>query len=128
MRTPVETVHEWFDRFAVGDVAGAAAILAEDAPISVVATTEVAGVRGFDAFLAWYASRRETYGESFGFTLDELLCGPRHACALITLTREDARRRITWQQVAVYDVEDGVITAIRAYEGPENATTPERGV
>ena len=127
MKTPVETVREWFDRFAVGDVGSAAALLAEDAPVSVMATTELVDLRGFEAFVGWYARRRAAYGESFAFTLDELLCGPRHACALITLTREEAGRRISWQQVALYDVEAGVITAIRAFEGPEDATV-EAGV
>lgn len=34
------------------------------------------------------------------------------------MSRTDEGQRTEWRQVAVYAVEDGVITAVRAYEEP----------
>lgn len=76
-------------------------------------------LRGFEAFLEWYGSRRARYTD-FSYRVDELLGGERYAGALITLTRRENGQVIEWRQVAVYEVEEAVIAEIRGYEEPED--------
>ena len=77
---------------------------------------EQACLHGFDAFLAWYEQRRERFGESFDYRVDDLQSGGDHAAALITLIRATGGRRQEWRQVAVYHVVDGLIVEARTYE------------
>jgi ketosteroid isomerase-like protein len=119
MRTPIETVSEWFDCFARGDLAAARRLFAADGVFYVFASGKATEIRGYDQFLDWYGRRRESLGDSFEYRVDELLAGDRHAAALITLSRIAAGRRFEWRQVAVFEVQGGVITEARAYEEAE---------
>lgn len=62
-RTAVETVSEWFDCFARGDLAAARRLFAADGVVYVFGD-ETAELHGFDEFVAWYGGRREALGES----------------------------------------------------------------
>ena len=118
--SPFDAVEEWFACFARSDLAGARRLLADDALIALFASEEEqVELRGFEEFVAWYARRRELFGGSFEYRVEELLPGDRYAVALITLSRAAEGRRSEWRQVAVYAVEDGVITALRGYEEPQ---------
>lgn len=120
MASPFDAVREFFASFDRGDLAGARRLLADDAVIRLfVSGEDEVELRGFDEFVSWYSRRRELLEDSFEYRVEELLPGDRYAVALITLSREADGRRTNWRQVAVYAVEDGVITALRGYEEPQ---------
>jgi ketosteroid isomerase-like protein len=106
--TPIEVVRAWFAAHAAGDLDAARALLADDAPMEMPDAT----VRGFDAFMTWYEARRASEGASFGYEVVDVLGGERHAAAVLRMTAAGA----TWRQVAVYEVEDGRIARLTAYE------------
>ncbi len=118
--SPANVLEQFFGCFESGDFAGAGALVARDAAISIFGADEApVELRGLEEFLTWYSRRRELLGDSFEYRVEELLPGERHAVALITLSRVADGRRIEWRQVAVYDVGDGRITALRGYEEPQ---------
>lgn len=120
MPSPANVLEQFFGCFESGDFAGAGALVARDAAISIFGADEApVELRGLEEFLTWYSRRRELLGDSFEYRVEELLPGERHAVALITLSRVADGRRIEWRQVAVYDVGDGRITALRGYEEPQ---------
>lgn len=106
---PAEVLERWFAAHSAGDLRAARALLTADAPIRVPGQELI----GFDGLMSWYAERAKSLGENFGYELLDLLTGRRHVAAVLALT--DGTR--SWQQVALYTVEDGLITAITAYEG-----------
>lgn len=116
-RTAIETVSQWFSCFARGDLTAARELFAPDGVFHVFAD-DATEIHGFAEFVAWYGRRRSLLGESFDYRVEELLAGSRHAVALLTLGRTAEGGRIEWRQVAVYRVDDGVITEVRAYEEP----------
>ena len=69
-------------------------------------------VEGFDGLMKWYAERTAAFGPSFRYDLVDLLEGQNHVAAVLELS--DGSR--SWQQVAVYEVHGGRITAVTAYE------------
>lgn len=117
---PVEVVREFFACFDRGDLARAGQLVADDAVITLfVSGEDPVELRGFEKFVSWYSRRRELLGDSFSYRVDELLPGNRHAVALIALSCGADARRTNWRQVAVYTVDEGVITAIHGYEEPQ---------
>ncbi len=120
MACAFDAVMEFFACFDHGDLVRARRLLADDAVVALfVSGEELVELRGFDEFVSWYSRRREFLGDSFEYRVEELLPGDRYAVALITLCREVDGRPTNWRQVAVYEVEDGVITALRGYEEPQ---------
>ncbi len=85
----------------------ARALMADDAVVSVPG----AEVSGFDAFMDWYARRRSAL-PAFQYEVLDILGGERHAAAVIRLT--DGSR--AWRQVAVYEIAEGRIISMAAYE------------
>ena len=122
MPSPLEAVQEFFACFDRGDLARAGQLVADDAVITLFLPEDLVELRGFENFVSWYARRRELLGESFSYRVEELLPGNRHAVALITLSRGAGARRTSWRQVAVYTVDEGVITALHGYEEPQTRT------
>ncbi len=118
----MEAVQEFFACFDRGDLARAGQLVADDAVITLFLPEDLVELRGFENFVSWYARRRELLGESFSYRVEELLPGNRHAVALITLSRGAGARRTSWRQVAVYTVDEGVITALHGYEEPQTRT------
>ena len=118
--SPFEVVLEFFACFDRGDLERAGQLVAEDAVITLfVSGEDPVELRGFESFVAWYSRRRELLGDSFSYRVEELLPGIRHAVALIALSRGAGARRTNWRQVAVYTVDEGVVTALRGYEEPQ---------
>ena len=110
MTGPREVLDGWFAAHAAGDLNRARALMAADALLELPGGVRV---EGFDAFMAWYADRSRREGPDFGYHLIDLLTGTAHVAAVLELTDGSA----TWQQVAVYRVDAGLITAVSAYEG-----------
>jgi len=120
VRSPFEAVQEFFACFDRGDLARASELVAGDAVITLVLSGEdPVELRGFEEFVSWYSRRRELLGDSFSYRVEELLPGNRHAVALITLSRGADAQPTNWRQVAVYTVDEGVITALHGYEEPQ---------
>ena len=118
--SPLEAVQEFFACFDRGDLAGAGQLVAVDAVITLFLSGEdPVELRGFEDFVSWYSHRRELLGDSFSYRVEELLPGNRHAVALITLSRGADAPPTNWRQVAVYTVDEGVITALHGYEEPQ---------
>lgn len=85
--------------------------------IHVIAEPALSGdVRGFDAFLDWYARRRALAGRGFRYEVDELLAGERYVVALILLFDEPAGDPRERRQVAIYRVQDGRLAEVWLYE------------
>ena len=68
-------------------------------------------VRGFDEFMAWYEARRRSHA-GFEYEVIDILGGEDHAAAVIRLRDTTAE----WRQVAVYEIAEGRITGMTAYE------------
>lgn len=107
--SPASVLAAWFDAHAAGDLNAARGLLADDAVLSVPG----AELSGFDAFMAWYARRRSAL-PGFQYNVLDILGGERHAAAVIRLTDGSS----TWRQVAVYEIAEGQITSMTAYEDP----------
>jgi ketosteroid isomerase-like protein len=110
---PAEVLRRWFAAHAAGDLGAARQLIAPDAAVQVPGEL----LSGFDGLMSWYAERRQAMGEGFGYELVDLLSGRHHVAAVLALT--DGTQ--SWQQVALYRVEGGVITAITAYEDARTA-------
>ena len=72
---------------------------------------------GFDALMRWYRARRAEQGPLFRYDVAEVLAGQDHAAAILTL----GNGHTSWRQVAVYDIRDGLIGAMSAYEDEPDA-------
>lgn len=106
--TPLEVLHRWFEAHERGDLQAASAMVADDADITVPG----ASLRGFDAFIQWHRERVQQEGPSFTYVIDDILSGERYAAAVLTLSTDADR----WRQVAVYQIDGDIITAIWAAE------------
>ena len=102
-----EVLRRWFDAHLAGDLDTARTLLAPEARIRV----PDAELQGFDELMAWYRARRDSH-PSFEYEVLDILGGDRHAAAVIRLTDENTE----WRQVALYEVADGRIVAMSAYE------------
>lgn len=103
-----DVLRRWFEAHERGDLTAARALMRADAEIRVSGAV----VTGFDGLMEWYAARSASLGECFGYERLDLLTGSQHVAAVLRLT--DGER--TWQQVALYRVDGGVIAAVTAYE------------
>jgi len=106
--SPVGVLRRWFDAHQRGDLAEASTLMAPTAAVSVLGKELV----GFENFMKWYFERQASAGPSFRYDVVDVLGGQEYAAAIIRLS--EAGR--TWRQVAVYRVEDGLITSVAAYE------------
>ena len=105
---PTEILRRWFAAHAAGDLESARRLMAVDAPIRVPG----ARLDGFDDLLRWYAERSAALGEDFRYDMVDLLSGDHHVAAVLQLS--DGSR--SWQQVALYRVEAGLIRSVTAFE------------
>jgi ketosteroid isomerase-like protein len=105
---PLEVLRRWFAAHDAGDLEAASQLMAPDAPIRVPGEH----LSGFAGLMRWYAERTAALGDAFGYELVDLLSGNHHVAAVLRL----ADGSHAWQQVALYRVDSGVITAVTAYE------------
>jgi len=106
--SPIRVLRRWFEAHQRGDLAGASTLMASTAAVRVLGRELV----GFENFMKWYRERQAFAGPSFRYDVIDVLGGQEHAAAIIRIS--EAGR--TWRQVAVFRVEDGIITSIVAYE------------
>src|SRR5689334_9043780 len=102
-----ELVGRWFAAHEAGDLTTARELLAADARISVPG----AELQGFDGLMQWYADRRAG-DPDLGYDLLDLLTGEHHVAAVLRMHSGPR----SWRQYAVYEVADGQIIGIRAFE------------
>jgi hypothetical protein len=102
--TPVEVVRLWFEAHASGDLDQARELVVAGLEVTVPG----ASLRGFDAFMQWYRERQAAEGPSFGYAVEDLLSGERHAAAVLTLHNGQE----SWRQVALYEVAEDRIVSI----------------
>ncbi len=105
---PLEVLKRWVAADDAGDVGTARSLLSDLAVLRV----GDAVVRGFDEFMAWYAQRRQEQGPAFAYAVLDLMGGSNHAAAVIRLTDGT----VAWRQVAVFEIRDGLIAGMVAYE------------
>ena len=105
---PLGVIRSWFAAHADGDITAARALMAPSCRI-VIGRDEIVG---FDAFMAWYRRRSAAEGPTFRYEVMDVLGGDRYGAAVLRLCRDDE----TWTQVVVYEVRDGVIATVSAYE------------
>ena len=108
---PLEVLKRWFAAHEAGDLGTARGLLSDRAVLRVGDSE----LRGFDEFMAWCAQRRQEQGPAFACAVLDLMGGSNHAAAVIRLTEGT----VAWRQVAVFEIGDGLITGMVAYEdGP----------
>jgi ketosteroid isomerase-like protein len=108
----VDVVQAWFAAHERGDLDAARSLVAHDVVVHISGESDLSGdVHGFDAFMRWYARRREVLGTT-SYRLEDLVGGSHRAVALLRIADGDTE----WDQVAVYDVIDEAIVRIRVFE------------
>lgn len=111
-------IERWFDAFATGDMAAARTLLRDDAVLH--AGTPFREHRGFDAFIAWYESRREAAAD-FHYDVLDLMTSTTRVTALIAL-RADG---VEWRQLALYEISEDQIANIWLFEEePQSQPAP----
>lgn len=94
-------------------------IFGEDAVVQACHPEDVAGeYRGLDEFLAWHDRKRELGGPSYGYRLQDLLVGDRHAVALFKLISSREGRAYEWHQTAFYHLDGEKIVAAWVHQEP----------
>lgn len=107
MPDPATVLRNWFTAHADGDLAAAGSLMSSSTTIRVDGQV----LHGFDEFMSWYDRRRASL-PGLRYEVLDVLGGETHAAAVIRLSAGDR----TWRQVAVYEISEGRIVSVTAYE------------